>query len=156
MSRSAKPKLAGARESTLWAAQGVRRSTAPYLAKGFAFKEKRSDTFLASDLHHRQHVSLQLTWARRSSRRLGRRTPLLCFEYLQLEVYQRSLTFHPHSGLWFPFLCENGNREGFQRTFCPAKVTVHQEKENTSMARQKKETDDIPDVTQKVAFERKT
>jgi len=39
---------------------------------------------------------------------------------------------------------------------CPAKVTVHQEKENTSMARQKKETDDIPDVTQKVAFERKT
>lgn len=47
VSKSAKSKLAGAQESTLRAAQGSRRNTAPYLAKGFVFKEKKSGVFPA-------------------------------------------------------------------------------------------------------------
>lgn len=47
MSKSAKFKFVGAQKSTLQVAQGSRRSTAPYLAKGFAFREKRSDVFPA-------------------------------------------------------------------------------------------------------------
>lgn len=146
MSKSVKSKLDRAQESTLQAAQGSRRNTAPYLGKGFAFKEKLG-VFPALHFHHRQHMSLQLTWARRWFQRLGRRPLLLCFEYLQLEVYQRSLALHPHGGLWFPFLCENGNGEGFQPTFCAAKVMIHQEKENAPMAQQKKENESIPEVS---------
>lgn len=47
MSKSAKSKLNRAQESTLWAVQGSRRSTASYLAKSFAFKEKKSVVFPA-------------------------------------------------------------------------------------------------------------
>lgn len=144
MSRCAKSKLTRAQESALRAAQGSRRSRAAYPAKGFAFKEK-SGVFPAQDFYHRQCMSLQLTWTRRCSQRSGRRTPLWSFEYLQLEVYQRNLALHPHSGLWFPFLCENGNREGFQPIFCAAKFAIHQEKEDAPVARQKNESENIPE-----------
>lgn len=90
-------------------------------------------------------MSLQLIWAGRCSHRLGRRT-ILSFRYLELEVYQRSLAVHPHSGRWFPFLREDGNREGFQSSLCAAEVTIHREKENAPVAWQKKESENIPEV----------
>lgn len=75
-------------------------------------------------------MNLQLTWARRCSQRLRRRTALLGFEYLQLEFYQRSLALYPHSELRSHFLCENGNREAFQAPIC-AKNSQYTRKKKT-------------------------
>lgn len=91
MAKSVKSKLSRDQASALRATEGSRRSTAPCHS---AFKEK-SAVFPAQHFHHRQCVSLQLTWAKKCSQRLGRRIHL-SFECLQLRVSEESCT------LFFP------------------------------------------------------